>query len=833
MLLTHRLTVVHAPAGSGKTTLLSQWHGALKADGVAPVWYSANDADRDLLGFADGLAKAFQIALSKSNTAAVNAPDGNDGVSRLISVVLRLSSQQPTALFIDDYHLAEAGDGGEAVSAILATRMPQLSIVLASRTRPSIPLGRLRVSGEILEVPMEDLFFSQSETEDFFRATASVPLSAQEARTLHDHTEGWAAGLRLASLVVGKAPAPLKALAPIGSQRAFAEYFMEEVIHGLPGDVLEFLTKTSILDALNGGICDAITGRGDSGEVLDHLERKQLFVAALPGSQRWYKYHHLFQEFLQNRLLASPDSDPSGLHTKAAQWFIEHASPIDGVRHAFQARNPTWAAELIETYCLYDYLSHGRFEVFSRWMQQLPREARDERPLLLFLQVWRSINLRRFLQAEQTLGIIERSATDHQSRLAKIASDIGLDVDGRLHLMKALIGAYGGDFAAGMTHIEELRGRELDKLPFGQVDLDSIHSYLAFHHGTLELAEKLTWRANGVYDGMACHWGGIHSRSIAAMSYLARGLLGEAKEVAEAALEMGRTHFNETSYMVALPSALLGLIAYNSGDLDSAEKHWKRAVPSTASSDVSGLCERILIATVGLARICDETDRVSEANSLLVTASRRAYEGEDFRLEFQLMIERANRAFRLGNSDEAIKEWQRLVPHVSEAQRRFPPSCWQIWDAFTAVEARFLADTGQTDLAVEKLRSASQIARTQERELSARQLELLAEQIAGEIAADVPSSGRKRLETIYLAHPRERRTGSSRKIGPSVVPTVSGLTEREEEVLELMRWGLSNNEIAQKLSININTVKSHSKNVFSKLGVKSRTQAVLKVIGQQ
>lgn len=829
LLLQHRLCLVHAPAGSGKTTLLAQWHEALREAGVTTVWYSANDADRDPLSFADQLIQAVKARGSFSG-AEIASLDQPDALASLVLLLGHWAGQAPLALFVDDYHLAEGGDGGETINRILAARITQLTIVLASRNRPPIAISRLRVSGEIVEVPVEELSFNETETEAFFQASSGVSLTAEESRKMHGYTEGWAAGLRLASLVLGRTPGAFATTPPAGSHRAFAEYFLEEVISGLPEKVYYFLTRTSILDALNAGLCDAVTNGSDGNEILSFLEEAQLFVVALPGSQRWYKYHHLFQEFLQARLYAEAGAELAELHSRAARWFIENGSPMDAVRHAFLARRPGWAAEMIESYCLFDYLSHGRFEIFSRWMQQLPRDAREERPLLLFLHVWRSINMRRFLQAEQTLGTIEALASDKTSRMSIIARETGLDVEGRLHLMRALIGAYGGDLESGLAHIEALGECTLDQLAFGQVDLDSIHSYLALQAGDLALAEKLTWRAKGVYDQMAVHWGGLHSRSIAAMCYIARGLMREAETVVEDALRIARSHFSEHSYMVALPSVLLGICAFNRGEFDRAEQLWRLATPSDNTTDVSGLCERILFATIGLARVYDATGRSDEAANILVRASRRAYETEDFRLEFQLAIERANRGFRLGNPAEGLREWERLSLHLPEAVRRYPPSAWQTWDAYHVVEARAMTETGQKTTALEKLRSLESRATSEGRILSALQIGRLLTQLYGSTVSSPSHPELRHMLDAYLDIPRANLppSSASRRSLVSSDLAVDTLTQREEEVLELMRWGLSNSEIARKLDININTVKSHSKNLFSKLGVKSRTQAVLK-----
>ncbi len=849
LLTRYRLALVHAPAGSGKTTLLSQWFATLRRAGIAAVWYSVSDDEKDPLGLTDYLLLTLGEFLNTAAAPAFSA-DRTEASERLLGLIDTATSRGPLVLFIDDFHLTEAGDGSGTINALLAARFPQLVLVLASRTKPSLALGRYRANGEMIEISVDELQFTDGETKDFFRAARGVELSADESRHVWAHTEGWAAGLRLASLVLGRTGGSVMASAPAGGHRAYAEYFLEEVIAGLPEPVCEFLEDTSILETLGADLCNAVTGRDDAAALLDSLEMGQLFIVTLPGPQRWRKYHHLFQEFLQARLFARGPERVKALHARAARWFIGAGVPVDAVRHAFQSDQPKWAAELIEQYCLYDYLSHGRFDTYSRWMQQLPREAREERPLLMLLLVWQYINKRRFLQAEPTLAAIEDACADPSSPAALIARRTGLQVERRLHLMRALIGAYGGDFAACRRHIAALGARELDRLAFGQVDFDSIHGYLAYHEGDLATAERLTWKANGVYDEIACHWGGIHSRCIAAMSYLARGWLAEAEPVLQDAIAIGQVHFSEQSYMVALPSALLGVLAYESGHFARAEQLWRRAIPHEKTTDVSGLCERSLIPTIGLARLYDATGRIDEAATLLIRASRHASEAEDFRLEFQLAIERTDRAFRLGGVADGRREAERMRLQLDEARARFPPSAWQIWDGHEMAEARAIAAAGERGAAATRLLNAARRARSQARPPSAIVLEML----AVTIDRDAPSADRRdRLaalreearklglrQSIRDVIEPDRRIAQARPVADDAVPAptpirpqaLGSLTRRERAVLELMHAGLPNKDIARRLGININTVKSHAKNIFDKLNVGNRTQAVLKTIGR-
>lgn len=847
LLARKRLTLVHAPAGSGKTTLLSQWYAAVRSESCVTAWYSASDDEKDPLGLADylGLVIGAAAGAEEPNGLPINR---EEALTRLVDLVERVAAGQPLVLFVDDYHLVDERDGRATIEALLAADFPHLGIVIASRLRPSLTLGRYRAYGEMIEITGADLQFSARETLDFFRSARGIELSEDEGTAVRRHTEGWAAGLRLASLVLGQdGRQALIAAAPPGSHRAFADYFLEEVISGLPEHVIGFLTDTCILESLNAGLCDQVTGRGDSAEILAALETAQLFIVSLPGQQSWYRYHHLFQEFLRNRLFSAPGGaeKAEALHLGAAGWFLAAGSPVEAVRHAFLGRRPRWAAEIIERHCVFDYLSHGRFELYYRWMQQLPREAREERPLLMFLLVWRDINSRRFHQAEQNLVAIEEGYARPDGVCRAIVAETGLDLSGRLHLMRALIGAYGSDLAACRAHIDAIGGAELDKLAFGQVDLDSIHSYLLYLEGDLETAERLTWKANGIYDQMACYWGGIHSRCIAAMCYLARGLGREAASVAADALAIGERNFSQQSYMVALPSALLGEIAFRDGDLARAEALWLRAMPVASETDVFGMGERVLIPTTGLARLYDLTGRSHEADALLVRISRHAYETEDVRLEVELALERIDRAFRLDRKAAGWRELERLEPLVAEARRRFPPAIWRIWERHDLVAAQRLAAEERPAEAARLLDGVAARARAEGRLAVALPYAAFAAELAGRAEGGLAAAAARRRAIGGEA----RALGLEGMIGRFLEPEPSGvvappeprpedaftlapLTPRETAVLELVQRGLTNQAIAARLGINLNTVKSHVKNIFEKLGVRSRTQAVLKTMAR-
>ena len=839
----HQLVLVHAPAGSGKTTLLGQWHEMLQQAGAWAAWYSASETERDRINLADSLLLAIQNDKARTPGSGIDiAPfsDSNEAIERLVAQLkLSTEAREPVdrhlILFIDDFHLIDGEAEAATINALLSAFAETLTLVLASRIRPALPLGRLRARGELLELAVSDLQFSVSETRSFFRSALGLELSMEESAQLHGTTEGWAAGLRLASLVPSGLSNNFWQGAPAGSQRAFAEYFLDEVFAGLPDDAIRFLECTSILDSLTPDLCDALMQEPGSAAVLERIERSQLFITELHGRQRWYKYHHLFQEFLQARLQTHGPEMIIGLHERACEWFITANLPIEAVHHAFQARMPERAAELIERYCTYDYLSFGRFETYYRWMTQLPKEYREARPLLMFLLIWRYINTRQFLKAEQTLGVIETAARNPASTASRIARETGIDIAGRLDLMRALIGAYDGNLARARHHCNKLEERPLDQLAFGLVDYHSIRSYVAYNDGDLDLAERLTWRANAAYEEIACHWGKIHSQCIAVMSYIARGRLSDAAQVLSGTLESARIHFSDQSYMVALPAVLDGLLAYNQGNLERAENLWVSALSRSGHGLATGLTERQEIAICGLVRAYDATGRSQEASALLLTYSRRAFETEDFRLEFRLNIELADRAFKLGNLLEARRYFERVMTRHPEALARFPASAWQVWEPFGLMEVREKIAVQASTEAIMILDRLAQSARAQDRICSALCCEAFAARVEGQTETSFASIrdnargiGMLRLFDDFADRVPIGGTYHVTQAMPQNPANQTELTAREQEVLALLQHGLSNTEIVDVLGIKMNTVKSHLKNLFSKLGVRSRAQAMAK-----
>ena len=301
-----RLVLVAAPAGSGKTTLLTQW---LAAGDVRTAWLSLDAADADLRRFLAHLVASVSVASPEVGADAAALLEDERTVRAedvLAGLVEELDSLPgPTVIALDDYHVIDGAEVHEAVAFLLDNLPPQVTVAMTTRADPPLSLSRLRARGDLLEVRAADLRFTTAEATAFLNDVMGLGLEPQHVAALERRTEGWATGLQLAALSAAGTADPdgfVEAFA--GSHRFVLDYLVDEVLAGQPADVRSFLLDTSVLDDLCGPLCDAVTGRSDGQQLLEALERANLFVVPLDDERQWWRYHHLFAEALRARLAA-------------------------------------------------------------------------------------------------------------------------------------------------------------------------------------------------------------------------------------------------------------------------------------------------------------------------------------------------------------------------------------------------------------------------------------------------------------------------------------------------------------------------------------------------
>ena len=397
----HRLFLVVAPAGYGKTTLVTDWLGKT---GVPSAWLSLDEADNDPLRFFTYVAAALQQTLGArlAQPPPEAFPMSPQSPEALVSPLINdlAAVDKPVLLALDDYHLITSGPVQEAIVFLLEHAPPNLHLVVLTRADPPFPLPRLHVRELMTEIRDRDLRFTPTEMTAFLNSLHRLNLPAEQITALESRTEGWVAGVQLAALSLLGCSAERTAQFITdfsGSHHYIVDYLFDEVVSRQPDDVREFLLQTSVLDRMCAPLCDAILGRrtrGQAGtgderdtapsaqEILEHIERSNLFLVSLDDERHWYRYHHLFTDFLrQMHTSASQPDQIAGLHGRASDWYRQDGQIAAAVHHALLAGRHDRAAEIVEENA-WSMVRQGELATLKKWIRSLPGDAMSARPWL-------------------------------------------------------------------------------------------------------------------------------------------------------------------------------------------------------------------------------------------------------------------------------------------------------------------------------------------------------------------------------------------------------------------------------------------------------------------
>ena len=386
---TSKLMLISAPAGFGKTTLLTEWLAAGPAgpaDERLAAWLSLDRADNDPASFWTYVIAALQTVapgVGESALTLLQAPQPPPIETVLTALLNDLGAiTGDIVLVLDDYHVIDARDVQDAMAFLLDHLPPRLHVVIASRTDPALPLARLRARGELVETRAAELRFTPDEAAAYLNEMMGLELTARDVAALEGRTEGWIAALQLAALSMqGRDDVAGFIAGFAGDDRYVVDYLAEEVLQRQSDRVQTFLLQTSILGRLSGPLCDAVTGQGGGKAMLEALDRGNLFLVPLDDRRRWYRYHHLFADVLQARLLDErPDQIPD-LHRRASAWYQQNGEPAVAIGHAVAAGDFERAADLVEL--AIPAMSRTRQEATVRgWLEAIPGEVVRVRPVL-------------------------------------------------------------------------------------------------------------------------------------------------------------------------------------------------------------------------------------------------------------------------------------------------------------------------------------------------------------------------------------------------------------------------------------------------------------------
>ncbi len=405
--LTRRVTVISAPPGSGKTSLLRAWADG-STDRPRVAFVSVNRDQQDAQLFWSAVLDAIRTASGRIDPQAQPAAAAPLDADRLVEAVLsELADQvEPVVLVIDDLHELTSVDALKQLEHLLAVLPSSGRVVLSSRRDPPIRLHRLRLADEVAELRARDLRFTERETRELLTASG-IGLSDGGVAALHQHTEGWAAGLRLAVISLRRHSDPERFVAEFsGTDRAIGEYLMAEMLERQPSEVQSMLLRTSLVDRVNGELADLLAGRSGSEQMLLELEDANAFVVSLDAQRTWFRYHQLLADFLRLELRRTLAEELGDLHRRAARWFADHGEVVDAVRHTVAAGGRADAARLVADHS-FRWVLDGQAGTIAAVLQAFPEGASADHPELALAHAANELNEGRLEEAATQLALAE------------------------------------------------------------------------------------------------------------------------------------------------------------------------------------------------------------------------------------------------------------------------------------------------------------------------------------------------------------------------------------------------------------------------------------------
>ena len=845
--VTKRVTVISAPPGSGKTSLLRAW--AERSTNLRRVAFVSVDRDeQDARQFWSGVLAAIRSTAKAIDPHALAAFEGEQVVDLVLS---ELGEVGPVVLIIDDFHELRSADAVTELERLLAILPSSARVVLSSRRDPSIRLHQLRLADEVAEIRDRDLRFSERETHELL-AASGIGLSEAGVAALFQRTEGWAAGLRLAVISLSGHPEPERFVAEFsGTDRAIGEYLMAEMLDRQPGDVQSMLLRTSLVDRMNGELADLLAGRPGSEQMLLELEEANTFVVSLDASRTWFRYHQLLADFLRLELRRTSADEVPDLHRRAAQWFADQGDVVEAVRHRLAAGDWPDAARLVADHS-FTWVLDGEAGTIDAVLQAFPEGASADHPDLALAHAAAELNKGRLQEAAAQLALaeshIQSAPLPRRRRLTVAIASLRLalarrsgrftEVIEQVNLLDASISEDPNE-QIGMG--SELRAVAL--LNLGIVEMWSGRLADAERH--LSEGAALAQTIGRPYLEVACRaHQGFPSKLVSVAS---------ARERGQQAVALAERHGLEDRPILAPALGAVAGMAIWAGEFDEGER-WLRRAWDVAETHVDPAVAVLLHVATGMLHAgrgqhrsaLEEFGAAARVQSLLTGVHALAP-----RITGWLASTQA----RLGMRDEAVATLARSSVEPEQIGVIYEGQMGAIYNAravicltdgdpaaaldalrgvldaplgvvplFTLVESQLLAGTahlrlGDRNAAV----AAAEVA------LAAAEPDRLLFPFVITQAAELLDA-LPRHETAHRAlladvvdllrgkpAPSNDRDGS---------PQLEELSPSELRVLRYLPTNLTRPDMARELYVSVNTVNTHIRNIYSKLGARDRSSAV-------
>lgn len=864
-----RLVLVCAPAGFGKSSVLAQWmdEGLARGDDVG--WVSLDPEDNDTTRFVRHLVAAIRT----------RRPGFGDGVLRLADQAGPLAGSNLPAvlvnaiaafekdfyLILDDVHFLEDKAVLEALALLVQRAGSKLHLVMATREIPDLPLARLRATGQLVEIDGRDLQFLDDETSAYFAKAEDIVISPDDIAALNERTEGWIAGLQLAAISLrarGDKAAFIRSFS--GGHRNISDFLAEDVLQRQGDDVRRFLLDTAILSRLSADLCDRVTGRTDGRAMLTALERANLFLFSLDEERQWYRYHHMFQEFLQRRLAESAPERPARLHRSAADWYWDAGQTVDAIQHTLAAGDTALAARRLDAVSE-GLFAVGRLPTIMELARRIPDRDLAAYPRLRLDQIW-GLQLRwRFDEARAIMTEVRATLDARADANGPSGGDADLAyLEGKLTHRELMLASLSDDMPEAEKLTRRWLARGLTDEPYLQASARSVLLY----------ARREQYDLKGVADAAAINdlylkggavYGTIWHDSIVGPSHMLAGDLERAEKTYLHGLDTAARIAGRFAPVTAMPALLQAEVCYEQNRLDEARRLVRDYLPLAGET---GFVEQLIAGMLCGARLAFLDDRPDEAARILEEGERYAGTRGFVRLRRHVVAERVRQALLGGDPDRALRLG--ADAGLNRPMEQFLPrpgvTTGDAVSAFTA--ARLAIARGDGDAAVPTLRRWLRFAEERGCRRPAAHAAILAT-LASQRAGD-PLATQRFLRTalghatpgkmircfadegpaiasllqgiasedLGIEKPLHDLTRAAldalRSTYPHILVSgddtaakapVASLQPRELEILRLVGSGMLNQEVATQLGLSAGTVKWYLQQIYGKLGVHRRSQA--------
>ncbi|WP_133648726.1 LuxR C-terminal-related transcriptional regulator [Paraburkholderia flava] len=870
--LTKRLVCIAAPAGYGKTTALAQFVAQLDGLGIRSAWLSLDLEDNDPLRFMRYMAAALHRADPELGRGVLAQTQGGTMVS-LDSIVASLlhdltAHKERLLLVLDDFHLLHDENVHNRLEWLIGHLPSTVSIVVASRTRVPLSVSKLRLQDDLLELDGAHFGLDVDEAADLVQRVSGTVLEAPQLEALHRRTEGWVAGLQLASLALRESDDKSTFLADFsGSDRDITDYLGEQVLDSLSADLRDFLLDTAVLDRFCAPLCDEVRGRSDSHTMLGEVQSRNLFLSGLDRTRTWFRYHHLFADYLRGRNQQRNGDAARAICLRASHWFMRHHLPHEAVRYAFESGDIAHAADLVAEFSSELVQYRGEHGTLLNWFSRLPQTMVDVRPRIRTGHAWSLVLTRRYAEADAELNALEKMHVTEE----------GGDVRSEVEMIRCVYYALSDQALLARTTSAAWLNEWPRAAAFPTGVVANVLAAGCCVTDDFEKGIQALAIARRAFTECGAEYGLAWASALTTLIAMRQGDFPQALEHARHGLARVEQKLGVASYAGSMLTLLAADICYELGELEQAQRYLDLGRPFM---DEHGLADMSLSGYLTRARLLRLRGDMVGADVCLLEGESLGHRLRLPRLVRLLSAERCVLRLSTGSFDEALRlahsygfveypgghvvepdvgvvredSVELLVLRLRLARRVGSEALGLLADAVRRAQhnghkaqlARLLVlraayqyrNPERAQEALRTLDEALQIAARCGLQRSLLDVDPAVPHMMKSFAGTRTSLHADSGQSIPPSYLHRLLSGAGRRVEVHDVSPASGerapvdtLTERERKILRLLKAGLGNREIAQNLFLSEATIKWHLHNIFTKLGVRSRTSALAKAEG--